>query len=94
MPPPPIECVAVFQPAGILIRVMWQLERDTSHVPAGVEYLRGGRLEMRQDQEGQSSGYGMTSLKTAPCHIAGMGALSYWNRKLFLTFQYIGRACL
>ena len=45
---------------------MWQLERDTSHVPAGVVYPRGGRLEMEQDPEGQSSGYGMTSLQTVP----------------------------
>ena len=81
--PSPVDCVAIFQSAGILIWVMWQLERDTSHVPAGVEYPRGGRLEMEQDPEGQSWGYGMTSLHTVPSHIVGMEALPYWKRKLF-----------
>ena len=28
-------------------------------------------------------GYNMTTLLPVPCHITGMGALSYWNRKLF-----------
>ena len=50
---------------------MWQLGMDTSHVPAGHEYPRGCRLEM--GWEGQSNGYGMTSLHTVPCNIAGMG---------------------
>ena len=52
--PPPEECVAVVQPVGILIRVMWQLGRDTSHVPTGLEYQRSGQLEM--DPDGQSMG--------------------------------------
>ena len=73
MPPDPVECLVVFQPAGIMIWVMWQLERDTSYAPAGVEYPRGGPLEMEQDPEGQSWGYGMISLQTVPCQIAGMG---------------------
>ena len=36
---------------------MWQLGRDTSHVPAGLDCPRGGRLEIDQDPEGQSRGY-------------------------------------
>ena len=51
---------------------MWQLGRDTSHVPVGLEYPRGGQLEMDRDPEGQARGYDMTSLQTVPCHIAGM----------------------
>ena len=52
-----MECVAIVQPADVPIPVMWQLERDTSHVPAGLDYPRGGRLEMDQDPEGQSREY-------------------------------------
>ena len=33
---------------------MWQLGRDTSHVPAVLEYPRGGRLEMDRGPKGQS----------------------------------------
>ena len=58
---------------------MWQLGRETSHVPTGVEYPRGGRLEMDQDPEGQSMGYDMTNLQTVPGHSAGMGVLLYWK---------------
>ena len=36
---------------------MWQLGRDTSHVPASLDYPRGGGLEMDQDPEGLSRGY-------------------------------------
>ena len=86
-----MECVAIVQPAAVPIRVMWQLGRDRRHVPAGLEYLRGCRLGM--GWEGQSRGYAMNSLHTVPCHIAGMGALSYWKRKLFPTFGAIGRTC-
>ena len=52
-----MECVAIVQPAGVPIPVMWQLERDTKSSPAGFDYPRGGRLKMDQDPEGQSSGY-------------------------------------
>ena len=76
-PPPPVKCVAIVQPAGVPIRVMCQLGRDTRHVPADVEYLRVGQLELDRDPEGQSRGYGMPSFQTVPCHIAGNGALSY-----------------
>ena len=82
-----MECVAIVQPAGVPIQVMWQLGRDTSHVPVGLKYPRGGQLEMARDPEGQARGYDMTSLQTVPCHIAGMVALSCWKRKLFLTVR-------
>ena len=52
-----MECFAIVQPVGVPIRVMWQLGKDTSHVPAGLVCPRGGRLEMDQDPEGQSRGY-------------------------------------
>ena len=52
-----LECVAIVQPAGVSIQVMWQLSRDISHVPVGLEYPRGGQLEMDRDPEGQG---GMT----------------------------------
>ena len=41
VPPPLVDCVAIVQLAGIPIRAMWQLGRDTSHVPAGFERPRG-----------------------------------------------------
>ena len=44
-PPPNAEYVANVQPAGVSIQVMWQLERDTSHVAAGLEYPRVGSLK-------------------------------------------------
>ena len=44
-PPPNVEYVANVQPAGVSIWVMWQLGRDTSHVPAGLEYPRVGSLK-------------------------------------------------
>ena len=83
--PPNVECVATVQPAGVPIRVMWQLGRGISQVPVGLEYPRGGQLEMDRDPEGQARGYDMTSFQTVPCHIAGMVALSCWKRKLFPT---------
>ena len=43
--PPNVEYVANVQPAGVPIWVMWQLGRDTSHVPAGLEYPRVGSLK-------------------------------------------------
>ena len=51
---PPGENLSIVQPAGVQSRVMWQLERDTSHVPASLEYPKGGRLEIDQDLDGQS----------------------------------------
>ena len=73
-PPPPVECIAIVKPAGVPIWILWQLGRDdASHVPASLNYPRGGRLEMDRDQEGQSRGYDMTSLHTVPCHISDMG---------------------
>ena len=36
-----VKCVAIVQSAGVPVQVMWQLERDTSHVPAGLEHPRG-----------------------------------------------------
>ena len=44
-PPPNVEYVANVQLAGVPIQVMWQLGRDTSHVPAGLEYPRVGSLK-------------------------------------------------
>ena len=82
-----MECVTIVQPAGVTIWMMWQLGRDTSNVPVGVEYLRDSQLEMDGDPEGQSSGYDMTSMQIVPCHIAGMGALYLWSRKLFPTVR-------
>ena len=58
---------------------------EYNHVSTGLEYPRGGRLEMDWDMEGQSSGYDMTSLQIVSCHIAGMLALSCWKSKLFPT---------
>ena len=57
----PAGCVAIVLPAGVLILVMWQLKRDTSHVPAGLEYHRGGRLDNDWDPEGQSRVYDLAS---------------------------------
>ena len=51
--PPPVECVAIVQPAGVQIRVIRQLGRDKSNVPVGVEYPRDDLLEMDRDPEGQ-----------------------------------------
>ena len=58
-------------------------------VPVGVEYLRDGHLELEMDgdPEDESSGYDMTSLQIVPCHIAGIGALSFWRRELFPTVR-------
>ena len=83
VPPPPVECAAIVKPAGVPILVMWQLGRDTSHVPDGLDYPRGGWLEMDRDPEVQSRGYYMTSLQAVPCHNAGMVALSCWKRNCF-----------
>ena len=49
------------------------------HVPAGLEYPRGGQPEMDLDPEGQSRGY---DLQTVPYHVADILVLSYWKRKL------------
>ena len=51
------------------------------HVSIGLEYPKGGRSEIYRDPEGQSRVYDMTSLQTVPCYIAGMVALSCWNKK-------------
>ena len=56
VPPPPMECVATVQPAGIPFWVMWPLGKDTSCVPNGFQYPKGGQLEMDGDLEGQSKG--------------------------------------
>ena len=37
------------------ISVMRQLRRDTGHVPAGLEYTRGGPLEIDQDPDHRAS---------------------------------------
>ena len=50
--------------------------KGRDHIPADLEYLRDDRSEMDLDLERQSRRYDMTSLKTVPCHIAGMLALS------------------
>ena len=81
-PPPPVECVGIVQPAGVQIRVMWQLGRDKRHVPAGVEYPKGGLLEIDPVK-----GVWYDQLQTVPCHVAGMRALSYWKRNLLPTVQ-------
>ena len=52
------------------------------HVPAGLEYPRGGGSEMDPDLERQSRGYDMTSLQTVPCHIVGVLALSLAKEKI------------
>ena len=52
-----------------------------NHVIAVLENPRGSRSEMDRDLEGQSRGYEMNSLQTAPWRIAGMLALSCWKRK-------------
>ena len=57
----PAECVAIVLPVGVPIRVMLQLGRDTSHVPSGLEYPRGGRLDIDWDPEGQSRVYDLIS---------------------------------
>ena len=44
----PVECIAIVQLASVPVRVMWQLGRDTSHVPAGLEYPTGVRLGIDQ----------------------------------------------
>ena len=51
---PPVECLAFVQPAGVQSRVIWQLDRDTSHVPASHEIPRGCRLEIDMDPDCQS----------------------------------------
>ena len=48
---------------------------------------KDGQLEMDGDPEDQSIGYDMTSLQIVARHIAAMGALSHWKRKLFPTFR-------
>ena len=58
-----MEYVAIVQSAGVLIRVMCQLGRDTSHVPNGVEYPSVGRLEVDQDPEGQIRGMAWPAFK-------------------------------
>ena len=72
---------------------MWQLGKDTSHVPNGFEYPKGGRLELDGDSEGQSRGYEITSLQTIPCHIVGMQAFFCLKRKLYLAVGWFGRTC-
>ena len=67
-----MECVATIQSAGVPFLEIWQLGRDTRHVPDGLEYLKGGRLDMDWDSEGQSRWYDITSLQTVPCHIVGI----------------------
>ena len=54
----PVECVVIVHPDQLALRLeeMWQLGRDASHSPAGLEYSRGVRLEMGWDPEGQSRG--------------------------------------
>ena len=71
-----MECIVIAQPAPVRIRQMWQLGRDTMMYPLVQE-------EMDQDPKGQSRWNDMTSLKTVPCHIASMVALTRWKRKLF-----------
>ena len=57
----PAECIAIVLPAGVPILVMWKLGRDTSHVPAGLKYPKGGRLDIDWDLEGQTRVYDLTS---------------------------------
>ena len=57
----PAECIAIVLPAGVPIRVMWQLGRYTSHIPAGLEYPRSGQLDIDWVPEGQSRVYDLTS---------------------------------
>ena len=60
---------------------------DTNHVPAGLEYPRGGQLEINHDLEGQSRGYIMTSFQTVPCHIASMGDCLAGRENCFQQFN-------
>ena len=50
-----MQCIFIVQPAGVMVRVMWQLGRDTCYVLSGLEYPRGGRLEM--DLEGHFASF-------------------------------------
>ena len=45
-----------YYPAGVTVQVMWQLRRDTNHVPVYLEYSRGVRL-------GIDKGFLMASLE-------------------------------
>ena len=65
--------------------------KDTSHVPDGFEYPKGGRLEMDGDSEGQSRGYDITSLQTVPCHIVGMESFSCLKRNCFQQSDRLAR---
>ena len=61
--PTPCERHTFVQAAGVPIPVMWQLGRDTSHVPACLEYSRGGRLEMHY----KKIGYNINVLQQTAC---------------------------
>ena len=37
-----------FPPDSVPVRIMWQLEWDTSRIPAGLEYFRGVRMGIDQ----------------------------------------------
>ena len=69
--PPPCEYIAIVSNSGNVAT-----GKGYDHVPAGLDYPRGGRSEMNTDPERQSRGYDMASLRTVTCHIAGMLALS------------------
>ena len=71
-----MEYLAIVQPAGVLISVIWQLGRGTRHVPDSLEYPRGDRLEMDRGPEGQSVKQSIAILQVA---------LSYWKKQLFPT---------
>ena len=67
-------------PPSIPIRVMWQLEWDTSHIRSGLEYLKRCLIGDRSgDMDGQSS-VDMTGFQTVFCHVAGMGLGSLAGR--------------
>ena len=46
----PVECVAIVQPAGVSVLVMWQLGSNTSLIPAGIEDPRGVRYEAARNR--------------------------------------------
>ena len=74
-----------------------------NHVSTSLEDPRGGQLDIDWDLKGQSRGYDMASLRTVPCHTAGMLVLleerNVYNSPIYLQdkwvqdFIYIALVC-
>ena len=72
----PVECVVIVQPVSVL----WQLQSDKSHIPAGPEYTRGVQLVRDQRIWMASLECRHDWLERVPCHIAVIGRiLSGWK---------------